>query len=237
MFAFESLVHEQRARSELLNVQQWSAENASAYMARTHALLHKVPGYDEKTALQHWLLGSRQPYRLEAAKQYPKTMAEAELLVSRLEDAMEFAKGGRDDTQKAKQPKTSNDTWKQQAQKSQQQWRLPQQQRVQAQGRNVLTTFRPPQYPLGLHRGIGRGGPSQPGQQRSQQVATHPATRSTGVPGGRGRGRGHHQRPRIAYIQAREDGTLVLVDEESPESTQQVDGEETGVFRGQSSKN
>ena len=158
--AFESPVREQRARSELLNLQQRSGENASTYMARTRALLHKVPGYDEKTALQQWLLGLRQPYRLEAAKQYPKTMAEAELLVSRLEDAMEFAKGGRDDTQKAKQPKTGNDTGKQQAQKSQQQWRPPQQQRVQTQGGNVVTTFRPPQYPPGLHRGTGRGGPS-----------------------------------------------------------------------------
>ena len=123
--AFESPVREQRARSELLNLQQRSGENASTYMARTRALLHKVPGYDEKTALQQWLLGLRQPYRLEAAKQYPKTMAEAELLVSRLEDAMEFAKGGRDDVQKAKHPKTGNDMGKQQNPKSQQ-WK-PQQ--------------------------------------------------------------------------------------------------------------
>ena len=100
--AFESPVREQRARSELLNLQQRTGENASTYMARTRALLHKVPGYDEKTALQQWLLGLKQPYRLEAAKQYPRTMAEAELLVSRLEDAMEFAKGGRDDPAKPK---------------------------------------------------------------------------------------------------------------------------------------
>ena len=98
--AFESPIREQRARSELLNLQQRTGENASSYMARTHALLHKVPGYDERTALQQWVLGLRQPYRLEAAKQYPKTLAEAETLVARLEDAMEFAKGGRDDTQK-----------------------------------------------------------------------------------------------------------------------------------------
>ena len=80
-----------------MSLQQRSGENASTYMARTRALLHRVPGYDEKTALQQWLLGLRQPYRLEAAKQYPRTMAEAELLVSRLEDIMEFSKGGRDD--------------------------------------------------------------------------------------------------------------------------------------------
>ena len=235
--AFESPVREQRARSELLTLHQRSGENASTYMARTRALLHKVPGYDEKTALQQWLLGLRQPYRLEAVKQYPKTMAEAELLVSRLEDAMEFAKGGRDDAQKPKQPKAGNDGAKQQFQKAQQQWKPPQQQRVQNHGGNVVTTFRPPQYPPGLHRGTGRGGPPQPGPHRQQQVANHPATRPTGVPGGRGRGRGRHQRPRLAYIQAREDGTLVLVDDDRPESTQQVDGEETGAFRGQSSEN
>ena len=98
--AFESPVREQRARSELLNLQQRTGENASSYMARTRALLHKVPGYDERTALQQWVLGLRQPYRLEAAKQYPKTLAEAETLVARLKDAMEFAKGGRDDQNK-----------------------------------------------------------------------------------------------------------------------------------------
>ena len=32
---FESPVQEQRARTELLNLQQWLGENASAYMART----------------------------------------------------------------------------------------------------------------------------------------------------------------------------------------------------------
>ena len=93
-----------------------------------------------------------------------------------------------------------------------------------------MTTFRPPQYPPGLYRGTGRGGSSQPGPHRPQQAASHPAARSSGVPGGRGRGRGRHQRPRLAYIQARDDGTLVLVDEERPESTQQVDREEIGAF-------
>ena len=94
--AFESPVREQRARTELLNLQQRPGENASTYMARTRALLHKVPGYDEKTALQQWLLGLRQPYRseLEDPEPYPRIMAEAEHLVSRLEFAMEFARGG-----------------------------------------------------------------------------------------------------------------------------------------------
>ena len=236
--AFESPVREQRARSELLNLQQRTGENASTYMARTRALLHKVPGYDEKTALQQWLLGLKQPYRLEAAKQFPRTMAEAELLVSRLEDAMEFAKGGRDDQAKSKPAQRGQ---QHQAQRSSQQQTTqktqPQQYRGPQSGGNVLTTFRPPQYPPGLNRGSGRGGSSQPGPHRSQQAASHPAARSSGVPGGRGRGRGRHQRPRLAYIQAREDGTLVLVDEESPESVQQTDGEEPGAFRGQSSEN
>jgi hypothetical protein len=111
--SFESPVREQRARSELLNLHQKSGENASAYMSRTRALLHKVPGYDEKTALQQWILGLRQPYRLEAAKAYPKTLSEAELLVARLEDATEFAKGGRDEGQKNKQPKAGEDSNKQ----------------------------------------------------------------------------------------------------------------------------
>ena len=43
--------------------------------------------------------------------------------------------------------------------------------------------------------------------------------------------------PDWPILQVREDGALVVVDEERPESTQQVDGEETGAFRGQSSEN
>ena len=166
---------------------------------------------------------------MEAAKQYPKTMAEAELLVSRLEDAMEFARGGRDDqgkpkqTQRGQQPQQTQRTQQQPAQKTQQQH---QQYRGPQPGGSVVTTYRPPQYPPGLYRGSGHGGSSQPGPHRPQQAASHPAVRPSNVPGGRGRGRGHHQRPRIAYTQAQEDGTLVLVDEERLEFTQQVDGEE-----------
>ena len=56
---FESPVRETRARTELLNLSQRKGENACTYMARTKSLLHKVPGYDTKTALQQWLLGLR----------------------------------------------------------------------------------------------------------------------------------------------------------------------------------
>ena len=56
---FESPVHESRARVELIHLSQKKGENASTYMARTKNLLHKVPGYDLKMALQQWLLGLR----------------------------------------------------------------------------------------------------------------------------------------------------------------------------------
>ena len=71
-------------------------------MARTKSLLHKVPGYDMKTALQQWLLRLRQPYRLEAAKAFPKDLSEAERIVARLEDAMEFSQAGREESAKGK---------------------------------------------------------------------------------------------------------------------------------------
>ena len=74
-------------------------------MARTKSLLHKVPGYDMKTALQQWLLGLRQPYRLEAAKASPKDLSEAERLVAKLEDAIEFSQAGRDENVKGKASK------------------------------------------------------------------------------------------------------------------------------------
>ena len=53
---FESPVRETRARTELLHLHQRKGENAGIYMARTKLLLHKVPGYDRKIALQQWLL-------------------------------------------------------------------------------------------------------------------------------------------------------------------------------------
>ena len=56
---FESPVRETRARTELLNLAQRKGENAVTYMARTKSLLHRVPGYDMKTALQQWILGLR----------------------------------------------------------------------------------------------------------------------------------------------------------------------------------
>ena len=57
----ESPMRETRAQTELLHLHQRKGENACTYMARTKSLLHKVPGYDMKTALQQWLLRLRQP--------------------------------------------------------------------------------------------------------------------------------------------------------------------------------
>ena len=68
---FESPVREQRARTELLTLAQKKGENAVTYMARTKSLLHRAPGYNMKTALQQGILGLRQPYRLEVAKDNP----------------------------------------------------------------------------------------------------------------------------------------------------------------------
>ena len=101
-----------------------------------------------------------------------------------------------------------------------------------------MTEYRPQQYPPELsYHGSGGGGPQQPSPHRGQPAASHPAARQNDGPGGRGRGRGHQQRPRLAYLQVREDGALVVVDEERPESTQQVDGKETVAFRSQSPEN
>ena len=43
---------------------------------------------DEKTALLSWIYGLREPFRFEAAKTSPKTLAEAEMLVACMEDAI-----------------------------------------------------------------------------------------------------------------------------------------------------
>ena len=110
---FESPVREQRARTELLTLAQKKGENAVTYMARTKSLLHRVPGYDMKTALQQWILGLRQPYRLDAAKENPRTLAEAEHLVARLEEAYEFSRSGKEESSTSKKANNGDQGGKQ----------------------------------------------------------------------------------------------------------------------------
>ena len=99
---FESPIRETRTRTELLTLAQKKGENTVTCMARTKSLLHRVLGYDMKTALQQWILGLRQPYRLEAAKENPQTLAAAEHLVARLEEAYEFSRSGKDEGSSSK---------------------------------------------------------------------------------------------------------------------------------------
>ena len=85
---FESPIHESRARTKLLKLSQRKGEDACAYMAWTRSLLQRVPGIDEKTALLLWIYGLREPFRFEAAKTNPKIVAEVEILVACMEDAI-----------------------------------------------------------------------------------------------------------------------------------------------------
>jgi hypothetical protein len=59
---FDSPVREMRARAELLRLSEKQGEDACTYMARTRSLMHKVPGFDEKTAVLKWIYGLRQPF-------------------------------------------------------------------------------------------------------------------------------------------------------------------------------
>ena len=99
---FESPIRESRARTKLLKLSQRKGEDACSYMARTKSLLHRVPGVDETMAMQLWIRGLRQPWRFEAAKSFPKTLAEAESLVARMEDAFS---GKADSDQKSRRNK------------------------------------------------------------------------------------------------------------------------------------
>ena len=85
---FESPIRESRARTKLLKLSQKKGEDACTYMARTRSLWQRVPGTDEQTALLAWIYGLREPFCFEAAKTGPKTLAEAEFLVTRMEDAI-----------------------------------------------------------------------------------------------------------------------------------------------------
>ena len=60
-------------------------------MARLKTIMYKISDFhDEQMALCQWTLGLRPPFRWEVAKKNPKTLREAEVLVTRLEDAMEL---------------------------------------------------------------------------------------------------------------------------------------------------
>ena len=85
---FESPIRESRARTRLLKLSQKTGEDACKYMARTRSLLQRVPRTDEQTALWWWIYGLRQPFRFEAAMSDPKTLAEAEFFVARMEDVI-----------------------------------------------------------------------------------------------------------------------------------------------------
>ena len=85
---FESPICESRARTKLLKLSQRKWEDACAYMAHTKSLLHRVPGVDETMAMQLWIRGLRQPFCIEAAKSFPRTLAKAESLVACMEDAI-----------------------------------------------------------------------------------------------------------------------------------------------------
>ena len=79
--------------TRLLKLSQRAGEDSCAYMARTKSLLHWVPGFQESFALQYWIKGLRQPYRLEVAKTGSETLAEAEALVARMEDICKWSDG------------------------------------------------------------------------------------------------------------------------------------------------
>ena len=97
---FDSPIREMCAKTELLRLKQKKGEDACTYMARTRSLMHRVPGFDEKTALIKWIYGLRRPFCIEAIKVGPKTLAEAEILVVHMEDALKGRKC--DDQQKKK---------------------------------------------------------------------------------------------------------------------------------------
>jgi hypothetical protein len=196
---FESPIRETRARIELLNLSQRKGENAVTYMSRTKSLLHKVPGYDMKMVLQQWILGLRQPYRLEAAKAAPKTLAEAEHLVARLEEAIEFSKCGKDEGSSTKKDnggdQAGNKKGKQNAGNSGGTGKKFQ---GQSSGNKGQAAGQQTTYARGQdsNRGRGQAGPSRPPQQSGSNY--HPG-RQSGGSGQRGRGRGRGK-PRVAVM-------------------------------------
>ena len=180
-------------------------------MARTKSLLHKVPGYDMKTALQQWLLGLRQPYRLEAAKAFPKDFSEAERIVARLEDAIEFSQAGREESVKGKSIRGNGNGDQRRSQNAESQKRAQrsryfaprsgyQRSRVPQETRHTVPNSEPGSTSL-------HSRPLQP-----NVVSNYPHHKSVGRSGQRGRGSRGLGRPRLAIMTAN-DGSRVWADQ------------------------
>ena len=189
-------------------------------MARTKLLLHKVPGYDTKTALQQWLLGLRQPYRLEAAKAFPKDLSEAERIGARLEDAMEFSQAGREEGAKGKTNRGSGSGEYQQRRymNAESQRRVQRIRYVAPRGGNQRS--RVPQEPRHTVPMSGPGSPSSYTRPLQLNVASnYPRHKSAERSGQRGRREKNSRRPRMATMTASE-GLRVLADQIDREAAQ-----------------
>ena len=224
--AFESPVREQRARTELLRLSQRQGENAQAYMARTKALLTKIPGYDLKMVLHQWVLGLRAPFQVEVAKTYPSTLSEAEAMVSRLEDALDFGKGGRSDSQAKKTQQGGGSTSGQ-----------PQQQKKSSgwQGHGGSSTW---QGSSSTSQGRGRSsGQGSTGRgfrpPQSPIVVPHPHGRAPGGSGRGGRGRKGRGRTRVAVMATSADELREMADQWDREAGQLPAVEEPDVSQSQ----
>ena len=150
--------------------------------------------------------------------------------MSRIEDAMEFARGGWEE-----KAKTSKDVGQQSEPKSKGKklWKnTTPAQTIQQSGPNVITTFRPPPPVQGTYRGQGSGIPPRPSPYWGQP-ASHLVDGAPSMPGRKGKGQGKPQKPHLAWVQANEDGTLVLVDLEGPTSEQRADEMETAPSQNQ----
>ena len=222
---FESPVRENRARAELLRLAQKADENASTYMARTKMLLSKVPNYDTKTALQQWILGLRPNFRLEAAKANLKTMAEAEALICRLEDAMEFCRSAPDSGTKQKAFGSGKQEQKK-GQKGQQTGGQQKGQKKQSATQKKFFWRRNGQQKQGQSLGGSGQSDRQPNPPQSSGANFHPSTQRNTGSDRSGKGKGNQRRPRMAVMVTSQE-LRGMADQLDREAAQQAAGSES----------
>ena len=160
----------------------------------------------------------RQPYRLEVAKAFPKDLSEAERIVARLEDAMEFSQAGCEESVKGKSTRGNGNGDQRRIQNAEFQKRAQRIRYVAPRSGNQKS-----RVPQETWHTIPNNGPrstslySRPLQPNV--VSNYPHHKSAGRSGQRGRGSRSLGRPRLAIMTAN-DGSRVWADQFDREAAQ-----------------
>ena len=154
------------------------------------------------------VVGLRQPYRLEAAKAFPKDLSKAERMVARLEDAMEFSQAGHEESTKGKSTRGNGNGNQRRTQNAEFQKRAQRIRYVAPRSRNQRS-----RVPQETRHTVPNSGPGSTGLYscplQPNVVSNYPHHKSAGRSGQRGQESRGSERLRLAIMMAN-DGSRVM---------------------------